>query len=565
MKVRLQCAWATVAAAAIAVVVMSAPTLAAAAPDITKAPLPNNGSTSYPYDGVSMFAISCLSVSHCVAGGDYATGSSDIVGASWQLADGKWSVTQLPFETSEIGPYEALGVSCPTTANCVAVGDYNTTGKPRALIWESIDGRWVMMNALLPINSARAEGDSSIRAVSCPEVIRCFGGGHFTTFTNSVEPAVWELRGGTWAVSQLPLPGNASARQDAAILSISCPTTTSCVAGGNYVSNGSSRPAIWTMSGGRWKVREAALPPNAANVSASGVDSVTCPSATTCVAGGSYSTTRDISQAAFWQLSGGKWTVTQVRVPPDASKNPGPEISSISCPKPKNCMAGGNYDTDSNTRRASIWILSGSKWNVLRSPIPGDAKELAPGEASVPNIPAALKVAPFSGITAVSCPVSSKNSCVAGGNYLDTNGGHQGFFVKLSLHGQKDGGAAQVVTTTTALPTITSTVPPTTATTTTTTGIAAGLPPCSLPALTAAAQAANPNETGVDPQGYGCSGNWAYAGVGIGTGEDASEATWIFMSVNGSWQRTVVQLNCVENSSSPTIPPSILQTVCNSN
>ena len=88
-------------------------------------------------------------------------------------------------------------------------------------------------------------------------------------------------------------------------------------------------------------------------------------------------------------------------------------------------------------------------------------------------------------------------------------------------------------------------------------------PPCTLAALTAAAQAAgDPDVTGVDAQGYGCLGNWAYAGVDLGTEE---EVTWTFMAVNGSWQRTVVQLDCEGGTSSPALPPSILQAACNSN
>jgi hypothetical protein len=84
-------------------------------------------------------------------------------------------------------------------------------------------------------------------------------------------------------------------------------------------------------------------------------------------------------------------------------------------------------------------------------------------------------------------------------------------------------------------------------------------------ALNAAAQAADPNETGADPGGYVCSGDWAVAGVGLGSGGDASEATRIFMAVNGSWQQTVVQLDCLGGSSSPTLPPLIFQRACNSN
>ena len=100
-------------------------------------------------------------------------------------------------------------------------------------------------------------------------------------------------------------------------------------------------------------------------------------------------------------------------------------------------------------------------------------------------------------------------------------------------------------------------------TTSTPSALGTSAPPCALAALTAAAQAAGgPDVTGVDAQGYGCSGNWAYAGVDLGTQE---EVTWIFRAVNGSWQRTMVQLDCQGETSSPALPPSILQAACSSN
>ena len=137
-------------------------------------------------------------------------------------------------------------------------------------------------------------------------------------------------------------------------------------------------------------------------------------------------------------------------------------------------------------------------------------------------------------------------------------GGQQGFGCNFPFTASRSGVSAP----TTAPPTSTaaSSIPKMTSTTIAT---AAGTPSCTVAALTAAAQAAGvPNVDGVDPNGYGCSGTWAYAGVDLG---DQEEVTWTFMAVNGSWQRTIVQLDCQDRSSSPTLPPSILQAECNAN
>jgi len=86
--------------------------------------------------------------------------------------------------------------------------------------------------------------------------------------------------------------------------------------------------------------------------------------------------------------------------------------------------------------------------------------------------------------------------------------------------------------------------------------------PCIPTALTSAAQAAG-GEGSIDPQGYGCSGDWAYAGVVLEGGQE--EVTWIFESVGGAWQRATVQVDCANETSTPAVPQMIIHTYCNSN
>ena len=85
---------------------------------------------------------------------------------------------------------------------------------------------------------------------------------------------------------------------------------------------------------------------------------------------------------------------------------------------------------------------------------------------------------------------------------------------------------------------------------------------CTPATLTSAAQAAG-GEGSIDPAGYGCSGDWAYAGVSLENGQE--EVTWIFRSIGGVWHRTIVQADCANQTSIPAVPQSILQADCNSN
>ena len=116
-------------------------------------------------------------------------------------------------------PPTLYGVSCPTTALCVAVGadgEIATTTKPTSTspVWTTVD----------------ADGTNQLNGVSCPTTTLCVavGGGDVVTSTNPTE--------GPWRVTKPTMP-------EAALLTVSCaPNTTRCVASGD----GSARSgSIW--------------------------------------------------------------------------------------------------------------------------------------------------------------------------------------------------------------------------------------------------------------------------------------------------------------------------------
>lgn len=111
--------------------------------------------------------------------------------------------------------------------------------------------------------------------------------------------------------------------------------------------------------------------------------------------------------------------------------------------------------------------------------------------------------------------------------------------------------------TTTATTSTTTTVPPTPTSTSTTAPATGAAAPCTVEAITAAAQAHTSDFDGVDSGGYGCSGNFAYAFVTVGTPPDA-DVTILFMSVNGAWQPASRAVYC-ENGS---VPQAIYQNAC---
>ena len=112
----------------------------------------------------------------------------------------------------------------------------------------------------------------------------------------------------------------------------------------------------------------------------------------------------------------------------------------------------------------------------------------------------------------------------------------------------------------TATPSNTSTTgsPPTTAASTTTTTIAptTSAAPCTMAAITAAAETSSTDFYSVND--FGCSGDFAYAFVTVGTTPNLITVTDLFMAVNGEWQPASRGMYCTNGS----VPAAIYEPAC---
>src|SRR6266851_650909 len=147
-----------------------------------------------------------------------------------------------------------------------------------------------------------------------------------------------------------------------------------------------------------------------------GVSSVSCPSPGNCAAGGYYRDGGGHQQGFVVSERNGRWGQA-IEVPGLAALNKGgnAEVSSVSCASPGSCAAGGYYGNHGNNRyvvtsgRGFVAVERNGRW--------GRAVEL-PGLA-------ALSKGGNAQVSSVSC--ASPGSCAAGGAYTDGNGHQQGF------------------------------------------------------------------------------------------------------------------------------------------
>jgi hypothetical protein len=377
-----------------------------------EAPLPANAASD---PNAVVNGESCPTTTYCVAVGTYWDGANGPqAGLLLTWSGGTWTAAQAPGVTGSAQEF-LFGVSCPSTSFCIAVG--GTQGGPddlNGLILTWSNGTWTeQAGPPLPAGAAAAvtrHGISpayiqseapSIGSVSCPSAAYCVA--VEVSGDNGSTPYALTWSGGSWTITSLPVPGNSDASGFLTVQSVSCPTTSFCVAVGDYETTGQQEGGLLlTRSGGAWKATEAPPVPQADY--GLGLYSVSCPSASFCVAGGN---------GAFVTLSGGSWTTTWATSPanvvPGDSAETSSQVDAVSCPTTSYCAAVGTYsDADTKNQAGDLLTLSGGSWHATTLPLPSNAD---PANTSGYPLPAA-----------VDCLTAS--FCTTGGSYLDTSGNY---------------------------------------------------------------------------------------------------------------------------------------------
>jgi len=151
------------------------------------------------------------------------------------LSNGTWSVTPSPNHSTLKN--SLIGVSCPDTNHCVAIGSRTHQTRTRALTLPLIetlsDGTWSVTPS--PNLGARLPG-----AVSCADATHCVAVGFINHILTKgrhgprARTLIETLSGGTWSVTPSPNHGTL----DNVLLGVSCPDATHCIAAGGYRTTG---------------------------------------------------------------------------------------------------------------------------------------------------------------------------------------------------------------------------------------------------------------------------------------------------------------------------------------
>ncbi len=260
----------------------------------SKAPLPADDTG--PYAGGTLTGVSCPSASQCVAVGSSGEGLLTDSDGTWTAAE-----PPLPANASTDGADPELGgVSCSSASQCVAVGGYlqegmqtDASGAGEGLLLTDSDGTWTAAEAPLPANAATTFSSVKLYGVSCSSASQCIVVGSYEDASQNRHGLILTRSGTSWTAAEAPVPADAlttGTEAGAGLQGISCSAASQCVAVGWYeVAPDGGGGLLLTDSGGTWTAAEAPVPGNAASESGDAdLDGVSCPSASQCVAVGSY-------------------------------------------------------------------------------------------------------------------------------------------------------------------------------------------------------------------------------------------------------------------------------------
>jgi hypothetical protein len=363
---------------------------------------------------VQISAISCTSVGNCTAAGSYLPNRNSTTQTSVidEEVSGRWTRAQLLQAPANATTGSFLSaISCPSPGDCVALGFYFAGEVGESYVASESAGTW-SRGVELPLPGNAAGGSFSLAlawSLSCTLITSCVVVGTYAA--TSGNPAFIDTEsGGVWSAAEAVMPSDATTPEDARLEAVSCTSAGNCVAVGSYSNAHGDQLVAATETSGAWgRAVRVAFPANSLRVEGiqPSFDAVSCPSTTTCVAGGAYNTSHG-TEGLFDSETGGTWgTPTEARLPHTAlTKGQSAGVQTLACSSASQCVAGGFYTSSVNTQDPTALTFSkaGGTW------APGQLVGL-PAGATKPS-------SQESSINGVACTALGK--CEAVGVYLDT-------------------------------------------------------------------------------------------------------------------------------------------------
>jgi hypothetical protein len=317
---------------------------------VAKVALPSGAA---PNPQVEFDGLTCASVGNCVAVGFYGDGAGEQQGLVLSETNGSWTSSKVSLSglsVSATNPDVLLtAVSCPDAGDCVAVGSYwDTSNHSQDLMLSDTNGTWTAHKAdLSKLPSVASNPYAYLSAVSCPSTGNCIAVGTYSDGSSRTQALAVGESAGTWSpAGKVTLPSNADtvgANSDTALNAVSCSSAGNCAAVGSYdaTSLNEVEGLEVTETGGVWSSGlEASLPVAGATNPYLRLDTVTCSTGGSCLAGGGYVSSGGAYEELVLNYSSGTWTGAATAVLSHAQATLGG--AHIACSQSDYCAVAGD-------------------------------------------------------------------------------------------------------------------------------------------------------------------------------------------------------------------------------
>lgn len=295
-----------------------------------------------------LWGVSCSSTSSCAAVGRHDTGTNE------QTLIKMWNGTQwttLPSpDVSATQWNELTSVSCSSSSSCVAVGDsYDSTlgfVQSMAVVWDG--SRWSIQHSANTSPSV----NNWLNGVSCTSSNNCVAVG--SSSPGSIPQTLVETwNGAQWTIIPSPNPPSDAS---AVLTSVSCVSASACVAAGYSYDGSHNRTLIETWNGSQWTIVSS---PNSSVSDDENLTAVTCRTTSFCMATG-YAANGSGAQTLVESWNGSQWTIV-----PSPNTSPGDYdlLYGVSCVSVSSCSAVGTAGTGSGNRPL-LERWDGSQWSI---------------------------------------------------------------------------------------------------------------------------------------------------------------------------------------------------------
>ncbi|HET8955677.1 MAG TPA: S8 family serine peptidase [Solirubrobacterales bacterium] len=227
-------------------------------------------------------------------------------------------------------PGEMKAISCPTGTWCMTIAKRETKGwKLEWFEYEPGKPIWGTNQKAPPTPEGATE--VKLQDVSCTSSSACTVVGRYKA-AGTDKPYVARWNGTAWALQSAPSPAEGTATE--AMLSVSCASSTYCVA----VGTAAKRPFAERWNGSEWAIQTVPNPSGATEASLKGVS---CTSSSACMAVGYFKGASGPFKALSERWDGGSWTALSHPAP---SKEGSVELRSVACVSAASCLAVGGLD-----------------------------------------------------------------------------------------------------------------------------------------------------------------------------------------------------------------------------